>query len=169
MTVFLCNMTHKQNPFFLWLLLAALVVAADQASKFAVLAHFHLGEQAPLSSFFNLTLVYNPGASFGLLANMGGWQRWLFTALALGICLWIGIMLWKTPRQRLQNTALALIMGGALGNVIDRLVHGAVVDFLDFHLENWHWPAFNLADSGITLGAVLLVLASFLEAREART
>jgi signal peptidase II len=123
----------------------------------------------PLTGFFNLTLVYNTGASFGLLADMGGWQRWLFTLLALGICLWILVMLWKQPQRRLQNTAFSLILGGALGNVTDRLAHGAVVDFLDFHLASWHWPAFNLADSGITAGAVLLVLASFLEQREAKT
>ncbi|MDR1349169.1 MAG: signal peptidase II [Zoogloeaceae bacterium] len=162
------NMPDKKI-FLFWLLIAAAVIAADQASKFVILACFYPGEQAPLTSFFNLTLVYNAGASFGLLANMGGWQRWLFTLLAMGISLWILVMLWKHPRQKLQNTALALIMGGALGNVIDRLLHGAVVDFLDFHLANGHWPAFNLADSGITVGAVLLVLASFLERREDKT
>ncbi|MDR2365569.1 MAG: signal peptidase II [Zoogloeaceae bacterium] len=156
------------KTFFLWLALAAAVTLADQASKLVILACFHLGEQMPLNGFFNLTLVYNTGASFGLLANMGGWQRWLFTALALFVCLWIGVMLWKNPRQRLQGTALALIMGGALGNVIDRLVRGAVVDFLDFHLTSWHWPAFNLADSGITLGAALLILAGLLEQREGK-
>jgi signal peptidase II len=154
--------------FFFWLLAAAAVIAADQASKLLILARFHHGEQMPLTGFFNLTLVYNTGASFGLLADMGGWQRWLFTLLALGICLWILVMLWKQPQQKLQNTALSLIMGGALGNVIDRLWHGAVVDFLDFHLAGWHWPAFNLADSAITAGAVLWVLASFLEQREAK-
>jgi signal peptidase II len=154
--------------FFLWLALAAAVTLADQASKLAILAHFHYGEQMPLSGFFNLTLIHNTGVSFGLLANMGGWQRWLFTVLALFICAWIGVMLWKNPRQKLQSTALALIMGGALGNVIDRLAYGAVVDFLDFHLGGWHWPTFNLADSGITLGAALLILSGFLEQRRGK-
>ncbi|MDR0736295.1 MAG: signal peptidase II [Zoogloeaceae bacterium] len=158
----------NKGIFFFWLLVAAAVLAADQASKSVILAYFRHGEQLPLTGFFNLTLVYNTGASFGLLANMGGWQRWLFTLLALGICLWILVMLWKHPRQRLQNTALALIMGGALGNVIDRLLHGAVVDFLDFHLAGWHWPAFNLADSGITAGAALLILGALLEQREVK-
>ncbi|MDR2625197.1 MAG: signal peptidase II [Zoogloeaceae bacterium] len=158
-----------KKVFFLWLIAAAAVLAADQASKHVVLAYLQYGEQVPLTGFFSLTLVYNTGASFGLLADMGGWQRWLFTLLALGICLWILVMLWKHPRMRLQNTAFSLIMGGALGNVMDRLMHGAVVDFLDFHLAKWHWPAFNLADSGITAGALLLVLSGLLEQRGSKT
>ena len=159
-------MSHNKRILLCWLLIAAAVIVADQVSKQVILAAFHPGEQRALTGFLSMTLVYNTGASFGLLADMGGWQRWFFTLLALGVCLWILVMLWKEPRQKLQNTALSLILGGALGNVIDRLLHGAVVDFLDFHLSGWHWPAFNLADSGIVAGAALWVLASFLGQRE---
>ncbi|GHT95666.1 lipoprotein signal peptidase [Betaproteobacteria bacterium] len=154
-------MRKATRLFLLWLAAAALVVVADQASKLAVLAHFQLGERLPLTDFFNLVLVYNPGSAFSLLAGAGGWQKWLFTALALAISAWILRALWQQPEQKLQSAALSLIMGGAIGNVIDRLAYGAVVDFLDFYVASWHWPAFNIADSGICVGAVLLLLSGF--------
>ncbi|GHU14058.1 lipoprotein signal peptidase [Betaproteobacteria bacterium] len=154
-------MRKATRLFLLWLAAAALVVVADQASKLAVLAHFQLGERLPLTDFFNLVLVYNPGSAFSLLAGVGGWQKWLFTALALAISAWILRALWQQPEQKLQSAALSLIMGGAIGNVIDRLAYGAVVDFLDFYVASWHWPAFNVADSGICIGAVLLLLATW--------
>jgi signal peptidase II len=150
-------MRKSARLFALWLVVAALVVAADQASKFAVLAHFQPGERMPITGFFNLALVYNPGASFSFLANAGGWQRWFFTLLALGISVWIIVMIWRQPEQKRQNVALTLILGGALGNAMDRVAHGAVVDFLDFHVAAHHWPIFNLADCGVTLGAAALV------------
>jgi signal peptidase II len=149
-----------------WLVLAAVLIGLDQGSKQAVLAHFLPGETRALSSFFNLVLVYNPGAAFSFLAGAGGWQKWFFALLALVVAGWIVGMLHRHPDARSQNLALTLILSGALGNLIDRLAYGAVVDFLDFHLAGWHWPAFNLADSCITLGAVSLVLRQLLAERQ---
>lgn len=140
-----------------WLGLAVLVMILDQASKLAVLRAFRLGDSLELAPFFNLILTYNPGAAFNFLADAGGWQKWVFVVLALGISGWIVGMLKKHGDERLLSLALTLIMGGALGNVIDRFAYGAVVDFLDFHYGGWHFPAFNVADSAITVGAVLLL------------
>lgn len=148
-----------------WLALAGGLILVDQLTKLAVLARFQLGESLPLTSFFNLVLVYNPGAAFSFLADAGGWQKWFFVVLALAISGWIVHMLLAHPEQKRQNFALTLILGGAIGNVIDRVMYGAVVDFLDFHVAGWHWPAFNVADSAITIGAVLLVLDQLLSAR----
>lgn len=158
-------MPKPGRGFWGWLGLAAGLVLVDQLSKLAVLGRFQLGESLEITSFFNLVLVYNPGAAFSFLAAAGGWQKWFFVALALGISAWIIRMLLAHPEQKRQNLALTLILGGALGNVIDRVAYGAVVDFLDFHLAGWHWPAFNVADSGITVGAVLLVLDQLLQSR----
>lgn len=140
-----------------WLVVAGLAIAIDQISKQAVLAAFVLGESREVTSFFNLVLVYNRGAAFSFLAEAGGWQKWFFLALALGISAWIVGMIKRHSGEKLLCMALSLILGGALGNVIDRVIYGAVVDFLDFHAAGWHWPAFNVADSAITLGAALLV------------
>lgn len=144
-----------------WLLLAALVVALDQASKVWVLTHFYPGEARPLTDFFNLVLVFNRGAAFSFLADAGGWQHWFFIGLAVAVASWIVVMLRRHARERLLPAALTLILGGALGNVIDRLRLGAVVDFLDLHLAGYHWPAFNLADSAITLGVALMLIQQF--------
>jgi len=141
-----------------WYIIAAAVIIADLLSKLAILGRFQLHESVEVTSFFNLVLVYNRGAAFSFLSDAGGWQRWFFTVLALGVSAWIVLMLRRHPQQRLLCLALSLILGGALGNVIDRIRFGAVVDFLDFHVAGWHWPAFNVADSAITVGAVLLVL-----------
>lgn len=148
-----------------WLGLAGLVIALDQASKLAILACFQLGESLPLTTFFNLVLVYNPGAAFNFLAGAGGWQKWFFVVLALGVSVWIMLTMRQQPQAKLQNFALALIMGGALGNVIDRFAYGAVVDFLDFYWGTAHFPTFNLADSAISLGAFLMVLDQFFVSR----
>jgi len=148
-----------------YLLLAFLILLADQASKLLILANFEPGEQLVLTPFFNLALVYNPGAAFSFLADASGWQKWFFLALAVIISLWIVSLLWRHPERRRENIALALIMGGALGNSVDRLAYGAVVDFLDFHLAGHHWPTFNLADSGITVGAALLIIDALLAGR----
>lgn len=150
-----------QLKFGHWLALAAAVIAADQLTKLAVLSLFQLGEGVVVTSFFNLVLVYNRGAAFSFLAGADGWQRWFFTILATAVSAWIIVMLRRHPAQTRLNAALTLIMGGALGNVIDRLLYGAVVDFLDFHVSGWHWPAFNVADSAITVGAILLVWDQF--------
>lgn len=140
-----------------WLGLAGLVILADFATKAWVLASFHFGERLEVTSFFNLVLVFNSGAAFSFLANAGGWQKWFFVVLALGVSAWLVAMIRQHAAERLLPAACALVLGGALGNVIDRLRFGAVVDFLDFHFAGWHWPAFNVADSAITLGVVLLL------------
>lgn len=141
-----------------WYGLAGLVVVLDQLSKWAVLASLQFGESIYVAPFWNWVLTYNPGAAFSFLADQPGWQRWLFTLLALGVSGWIALELKKHPEQKLLALALALVMGGALGNVIDRIRFGAVVDFIQWHVAGYYWPAFNVADSAITVGAVLLVL-----------
>lgn len=142
-----------------WLLLAVAVILFDQASKLWVLDAFTLGESRPVTEFFNLVLVYNRGAAFNFLASAGGWQRWFFVVLAVAVSLWMGAMLRRhagQPGHRPLCIGLNLVIGGAIGNVIDRFAYGAVVDFLDVHAFGWHWPAFNLADSAICLGVALL-------------
>jgi signal peptidase II len=140
-----------------WFGLAAVVLVADFLSKAWMLGAFAPYERLAVLPFFNLVLVFNPGASFSFLADAGGWQRWFFVALALAISAWLVAMIRRHARENLMPAALALILGGALGNVIDRLRFGAVVDFLDFHVAGWHWPAFNVADSAITVGVILLL------------
>ncbi|MES1981933.1 MAG: signal peptidase II [Pseudomonadota bacterium] len=140
-----------------WLGLSALVILLDQLSKIAVTRHFIYGESLPLTGFFNLVLAHNTGAAFSFLNDAGGWQRWFFSAIALAASIWIVWMLRRHLEQKLFCLALALILGGALGNLIDRVRFGYVVDFLDFYWETYHFPAFNVADSAITCGAVLLL------------
>ena len=140
-----------------WLALAALVVALDQASKWVILATLHPGETIYVAPFFNWVLTFNSGAAFSFLASAGGWQRWLFTVLALGVSAWIVVLLRRHAGETRLAAALTLVLGGALGNVIDRIRFGAVVDFVQWHAAGFYWPAFNVADSAITLGAVLLV------------
>ncbi|MEJ2768918.1 signal peptidase II [Mycetohabitans sp. B46] len=151
-----------------WLGISLIVILLDQLSKIAVSRLFVYGDPHPIAPCFNLLLVYNRGAAFSFLATAGGWQRWAFTALGIVAALVIAWLLKRHSGQKLFCTALALILGGALGNVIDRLVHGHVIDFLDFHVGDWHWPAFNIADSSITIGAVLLVLDELRRVRAAR-
>ena len=150
-----------------WYGLAAAVIALDYLTKLAVLATFAPGERVAVAPFFNLVLVFNTGAAFSFLAAGDGWQTVLFAAIAVVASIVISVLIYRHPGQRLFCTGLALILGGALGNLHDRLVHGKVVDFLDFHAGGWHWPAFNVADCGITVGAAILILESFLH-REAR-
>lgn len=140
-----------------WLALAGVVSLADFLSKAWVISAFHLHESLAVTSFFNLVLVFNPGASFSFLADAGGWQRWFFVVLALAISVWLIVMIRQHAAERLMPAALALVLGGAFGNVIDRVRFGAVVDFLDFHVAGWHWPAFNVADSAISVGVILLI------------
>ena len=140
-----------------WLGLSVLVVVLDRITKLAVMRTFTLHESVEVTPFFNMVFVYNRGAAFSFLSDAGGWQRPLFIAIALAASVWIAWLLRKHPSQTLFCLALSLILGGALGNVIDRLLYGAVVDFLDFHALGWHFPAFNVADSAISCGAVLLV------------
>ena len=149
-----------------WYALAGLVVVLDQFSKWLVLDNIGFGETIYVTSFWNWVLTFNPGAAFSFLADQPGWQRWLFTVLALGVSGWIAYMLRQHPQQKLQSLALALVMGGALGNVIDRVRFGAVVDFVQWHVAGYYWPTFNIADSAITLGAVLLVIEQLTSANK---
>ena len=151
-----------------WLALSALVLIADQITKLWILQRFSLGERlAVIRGWFDLTLVYNPGAAFSFLAWADGWQRWFFVAIGLGASAFILWLLARHGSQRLFGAALSLILGGAIGNVIDRLVHGKVVDFLLVHWQDrWYFPAFNVADSAITVGAALLILDELLRVRK---
>ena len=144
-----------------WYALAALVVVLDQLTKYWVSAGFGHAEVRAVTGFFNLVLTYNKGAAFSLLAAASGWQRGFFIVIALIAIVVISVLLARHAGDKLFCASLALILGGAIGNVLDRIALGYVVDFLDFHLAGWHWPAFNLADSAITAGAVLLVVDSF--------
>lgn len=142
-----------------WLGLALILVLLDQVVKIAVERSFHYGETVPVTGFFNLIKVYNPGAAFSFLGDAGGWQRYLFTGIAVVAVGYILYLLKRHPGQRLFCFALALIMGGAIGNVIDRLAYGHVIDFLDFYWKGvGHFPAFNIADIGISVGAFLFIL-----------
>ncbi|WP_354682181.1 signal peptidase II [Cupriavidus necator] len=142
----------------LWLAFALLVVVLDQFFKIVIVRSFTYGESRPVTSFFNLVLVYNKGAAFSFLADAGGWQRWFFTGLGIVVGAFIVWLLYRHTGQRLFCFAVSLILGGAVGNVIDRVIYGHVVDFLDFYVRNYHWPAFNVADCAITVGAVLLIV-----------
>jgi signal peptidase II len=151
-----------------WLGLALLVLVADQLTKVMILGYYKLGDATHVTGFFNLVRVHNSGAAFSFLASASGWQRWFFTGIGIAAALFIVWMLRSHPGQRLFSFALACILGGAIGNVIDRSMHGYVVDFLDFHYLNWHFPAFNVADSAITVGAVCLVLDELLRVRRSK-
>jgi signal peptidase II len=151
-----------------WLGLAFVVVLLDQFSKTLVIGAFELNHSQPVTSFFNLVRVHNSGAAFSFLAGASGWQRWFFVTLgtvASGFIVWL---LKKHPTQTLFCFAVTMVMGGAIGNVIDRLLHGHVVDFIQLHYGGWYFPAFNLADSAITLGAICLVLDEIRRVRRAR-
>ncbi|HVL75283.1 MAG TPA: signal peptidase II [Noviherbaspirillum sp.] len=141
-----------------WLVIAALIVLVDQITKVSITQFFSYGESRPVTGFFNLVLAHNPGAAFSFLAGAGGWQRWFFTGIAVVAVVTILFLLKRHSGQRMFCWALALILGGAIGNLIDRTVYGYVIDFLDFHVAGWHWPAFNVADMAIVGGAGLFIL-----------
>ena len=152
-----------------WLWLAAAIVLADQLTKLAVVRSFAFGERlAVVPGLFDLTLLFNRGAAFSFLAGAGGWQRWFFTGLGVAAAVFIVWLLARHGSQRLFAFSLALILGGAIGNVIDRIVRGQVVDFLLVYWQRWHWPAFNVADSAITVGALLLIVDEFRRVRRTR-
>lgn len=154
-----------------WLAAAALVIILDQATKYWIAQSFTLFDSVALIPHLNFTLLHNTGAAFSFLADAAGWQRWFFIALGIGVSVFILAWLRRMPADqgRLLPLSLALILGGALGNVIDRAVHGYVIDFIDFYYGNWHWPAFNIADAAITVGAALFILDSLLDARAAKS
>lgn len=151
-----------------WLGLALLIVIADQFTKIMVLGYFELGDSTRVTGFFNLVRVHNEGAAFSFLAGASGWQRWFFTAIGIGAAIFIVWMLKSHPGQRLFAFAMSCILGGAIGNVIDRLAYGYVLDFLQFHYAGWYFPSFNLADSAITIGAIAMILDELLRVRRAR-
>ena len=138
----------------LWLGLAFILFLVDQFTKVLILGYYHLGDSTYVTSFFNVVRVHNTGAAFSFLAGASGWQRWFFTALGLVAAAVIVWMLKSHPGQKLFSFAMACILGGAIGNVVDRLMHGYVVDFLDFHWNGMHFPAFNVADSAISVGEI---------------
>lgn len=148
----------SRQSFGYWVALAVLL--ADHATKFWVHEFTPYDWSQPVTGYFNLVHVYNFGAAFSFLAHAGGWQRFFFCAIALIASIWLIVMLRK-PLDRIERLAYALILGGALGNGLDRGVRGYVVDFLDFYWKNWHWPAFNIADISIVSGAALLIFSSF--------
>jgi signal peptidase II len=153
---------------WLWLGLALLVVVLDQLSKTLILGSFQLNDSRTITSWFNLVRVHNTGAAFSFLAGASGWQRWFFVGLGTVASAFIVWMLKKHPTQKLFCFAVTMIMGGAIGNVFDRLLHGYVVDFIQVHYGGWYFPSFNLADSAITLGAICLILDELLRVRRAR-
>ena len=141
-----------------WLGVAIGIVLVDQLTKITVERRFEFGEAMPITDFFNLVLTYNKGAAFSFLASASGWQEGFLIAVAVSASVFILYLLARHGHQRLFGLALAMILGGAVGNVIDRIAYGHVIDFLDFHWKGWHWPAFNVADSAIVGGAALLIL-----------
>lgn len=149
----------------LWLLLALFIIFIDQLTKNLVLTHLHLFQGIKVTSFFNILLSFNSGAAFGLFNRAGSWQPWLFGFIAVTVSLVLIVMLLRQPRGQLMTSiSLSFILGGALGNFIDRLNYGYVIDFLHFHIDHWSWPIFNVADSMICIGAGLLVLGMVMRA-----
>lgn len=156
----------RKKKFLLWAALASAIVAADQWTKLIIMEHFRLGDSVEVTSFFNLVRAHNTGAAFSMLADAGGWQHWLFIGIAFAVAVFILIMLWRQSEERMLSLALSLVLGGAIGNLIDRLMHGYVVDFLNFHWANSHFPAFNLADTAICIGAGLIILSELIQIRK---
>ena len=158
-----------------WLAWALLILIADQFTKTLILGYYQLGDSTYVTSFFNVVRVHNYGAAFSFLAGAGGWQRWFFMGIGVAAATFIIWMLRTHPHQKLFSFAMASLLGGAIGNVIDRVWHGYVVDFLDFHwnflsplFHQGHFPAFNIADTAITIGAICLILDEILRVRKAR-
>ena len=162
------NFSSSSTSMLPWLGLALILLIADQFTKILILGYYQLGDSTVVTSFFNIVRVHNTGAAFSFLADASGWQRWFFTSIgvvAVGVILW---MLKAHPGQKLFSFALACILGGAVGNVIDRVRYGYVVDFLDFYWGTWHFPAFNIADSAISVGAACLILDELLRVRKTK-
>ena len=162
------NLFRQSGLRFLWL--AVVVFVIDQVTKHWIVANLEPYQAIQYTSFFNLTHVYNYGAAFSFLSDAGGWQRWFFSILSSVVSAVIAVWIFRLPKAKwIESLALALILGGALGNLYDRVALGYVVDFLDFHWSGWHFPAFNVADSAITIGAVLLILDMFLTHQDSKS
>nr|WP_315226942.1 signal peptidase II [uncultured Albidiferax sp.] len=151
-----------------WLGLALIIFIADQFTKVLIMGYYQLGDSTYVTSFFNIVRAHNTGAAFSFLAGAGGWQRWFFTGIGVVAAVFIIYMLRAHAGQKLFSFALACILGGAIGNVVDRLLHGYVVDFLDFHWRGMHFAAFNVADAGITIGAICLILDELLRVKRGK-
>lgn len=151
-----------------WLGLSLAIFIADQFTKVLILGYYRLGDSTYITSFFNVVRAHNTGAAFSFLAGASGWQRWFFTAIGIAAAIFIVWMLRSHAGQKLFSFALACILGGAIGNVVDRLLHGYVVDFVQLHWRGWYFPAFNVADSAITIGAACLILDELLRVRKTR-
>jgi signal peptidase II len=162
--------THNSNSrFFAWLAVAAIVIVADQVTKWAIVEWVALYQKVPLNSFINLTHQRNTGAAFSFLADAGGWQRWFFIVLAVIVSAVIVVWLWRlrNERQAVLAAGLALVLGGAVGNLIDRVAQGYVTDFIQVWFGNWAFPSFNVADAGISVGAAFLIIdALFFSGRQ---
>ena len=166
---------HAPRSLWLWLGIALVILIADQITKVMIIGSFQLGDSQTVTPYFNLVRVHNSGAAFSFLSSASGWQRWFFTAIGVGAAGFIIWLLRSHPGQKLFCFALALVLGGAVGNVIDRLLWGHVIDFLDFHWD-WlaplfyqgHFPAFNVADSAISVGTVCLILDELLRVRQSK-
>ncbi|MEO8389433.1 signal peptidase II [Polaromonas sp.] len=164
-TTFLKSSGNSVLP---WLGLALILLIADQFTKVLILGYYNLGDSTYVTSFFNVVRVHNTGAAFSFLASASGWQRWFFTAIGIAAALFILWLLRSHSGQKLFSFALACILGGAIGNVVDRAMHGYVVDFLQFHWRDWYFPSFNIADAAITIGAACLILDELLRVRRTR-
>lgn len=151
-----------------WLLWALVIIGIDQVTKQFILAYYQYGDWTPITSFFNIVRAHNTGAAFSFLADGSGWQRWFFVGIGVVAAVLIVWQLRKSPNEKMFCLSLSSILGGAIGNVIDRLQHGYVVDFLDFYWGTSHFPAFNVADMAISLGAALLILDEVLRAKRAK-
>lgn len=152
-----------------WLGLSLIILLADQFTKVLIVGNYALGDSTYVTNFFNVVRAHNTGAAFSFLAGAGGWQRWFFTGIGVVAAIFMVWMLKSHPGQKLFSFAISLILGGAIGNVIDRLWHGYVVDFLDFHWKTMHFPAFNVADAAISVGAVCLILDELLRVRRGKS
>lgn len=159
----------RLNSLLRWLALALVIVVLDQVTKTLIVEQFALGDSRTVAPFFNLVRAHNPGAAFSFLAGADGWQRWFFTGLGIGASAFIVWMILKHPGQTLFCLAVTLILGGAVGNVVDRLLHGHVIDFIQVHWAGWYFPSFNVADSAITIGAALLILDELRRVKRAPT
>lgn len=164
------TVTENRSRAIVWLLLSAFVVLADQLTKSYITQHYGEFEFTTILPILDITRMHNVGAAFSFLATASGWQRWLFISLAVGVSLGITVWLWRMPRGEhgLLAAGLALVLGGAIGNVIDRIRLGHVIDFIHFHWDRAYFPAFNVADSAITVGAACLLLDALLEPRRSR-
>jgi signal peptidase II len=160
--------SSKRSSLLPWLGIALVIILLDQFTKTLILGYFQLGDSRYVTSFFNIVRVHNTGAAFSFLADAGGWQRWFFIGLGAVATVFIIWMLRQHGGQKLFSWSLSLILGGAIGNVVDRLLHGYVVDFIQVHAGGWYFPSFNVADSAITAGAICLILDEILRVRRGR-